>query len=54
MSTQPSYESRRDVQDISGGAAGGIIFAATMLVVIGTFHVISAGWALTRPGALRT
>ena len=41
MSTQPSYESRRDADDISGGAAGGIIFAATMLVMIGVFQAIA-------------
>jgi hypothetical protein len=41
MSTEPAYESRRDADDISGWAAGGIIFAATMLIMIGVFQVIA-------------
>jgi hypothetical protein len=47
MSTQRSFESRRDIGDISGGAAGGIIFAATMLVVRGSWRV--GGTSVTSP-----
>jgi hypothetical protein len=41
MSTPPTYQSRPDPDDISGGAAGGIIFAAVMLIMIGTFQAIA-------------
>jgi hypothetical protein len=41
MSTQPGYESRRDPDDVSGGVAGGIIFAGTMLIMIGIFQAIA-------------
>jgi hypothetical protein len=41
MSTDPAYESRRDRDDISGWAAGGIVFASTMLIMIGIFEAIA-------------
>jgi len=30
-----------DRQNVSGWAIGGVTFAATMLLIIGTFHVIA-------------
>jgi hypothetical protein len=41
MSTPPAYESRRDPDDVSGWASGGIIFAGTMLIMIGVFQAIA-------------
>jgi hypothetical protein len=41
MSTPPSYESRREPDDISGGAAAGILFAATILLMVGIFQAIA-------------
>jgi hypothetical protein len=41
MSTQPPYEPRPGPDDISGWAAGGIIFAATVLIMVGTFQAIA-------------
>ena len=41
MSTQPRYESRPEQDDISGSAAGGIMFAGTMLIMIGVFQAIA-------------
>jgi hypothetical protein len=41
MSTQPSYGSRRTADDISGGVSGGVIFAGTMLIVIGVFEAVA-------------
>jgi hypothetical protein len=40
MSTEPAYESRRDREDISGWAAGGITFAACVLLIVGIFQSI--------------
>jgi hypothetical protein len=39
MSTEPPYDSPRD--DISGWAAGGIAFAASVLLLVGIFQVIA-------------
>jgi hypothetical protein len=41
MSTEPAYESRRDREDISGWAAGGITFAACVLLIVGIFQSIA-------------
>jgi hypothetical protein len=42
MATEEQYERRPDREPpISGWAAGGIVFAATMLIIIGTFHAIT-------------
>jgi hypothetical protein len=41
MSTQPQYERRPPEDDISGWAAGGIIFAATILIMVGVFQAIA-------------
>jgi hypothetical protein len=41
MSTQPPYESTPDPDDISGWAAGGIVFAASVLLMVGIFQVIA-------------
>jgi hypothetical protein len=41
MTTRPGYESRREQDDISGSAAGGIMFAGTMLIMIGVFQAIA-------------
>jgi hypothetical protein len=41
MSTQPPYESRPDPDDISGRAAGGIVFAASVLLMVGIFQAIA-------------
>jgi hypothetical protein len=41
MSTQPQYERRPGEDDISGWAAGGIIFAATVLIMVGIFQAIA-------------
>jgi hypothetical protein len=35
-----NYEPRRDEPEVSGWVSGGIIFAATMFVLIGAFHSI--------------
>ena len=40
MST-PAYESRREPEGISGWAAGGITFAACVLLIVGTFQSIA-------------
>ena len=40
MST-PAYESRREPEEISGWAAGGITFAACVLLIVGTFQSIA-------------
>ena len=40
MST-PAYESRREPEEISGWAAGGITFAACGLLIVGTFQSIA-------------
>jgi len=39
MSTQPQYQ--REPDDISGWAAGGIVFAATVLLMVGIFQAIA-------------
>jgi hypothetical protein len=41
MSTEPAYESRRDREEISGWAAGGITFAACVLLIVGIFQSIA-------------
>jgi hypothetical protein len=41
MSTQPQYETRPGQEDISGWAAGGIVFAATVLLMVGIFQAIA-------------
>jgi hypothetical protein len=41
MSTQPQYQSPREPDDISGGAVGGIVFAATVLLMVGIFQAIA-------------
>jgi hypothetical protein len=41
MSAQPQYESQRGPDDISGWAAGGIVFAATILLMVGIFQAIA-------------
>jgi hypothetical protein len=40
MSTQPQYESPGP-EDISGWAAGGIVFAASVLLMVGIFQAIA-------------
>jgi hypothetical protein len=40
MST-PAYESRREPEEISGWAAGGITFAACVLLIVGIFQSIA-------------
>ena len=39
MSTESHYQ--REPDDISGWAAGGIVFAATVLLMVGTFQAIA-------------
>jgi hypothetical protein len=41
MSTQPEYESRSGQEEISGWAVGGIVFAGTVMVMIGVFQAIA-------------
>jgi hypothetical protein len=41
MSAQPQYESQRSPDDISGWTAGGIVFAATILLMVGIFQAIA-------------
>ena len=41
MSTEPRYESRSDPDEVSGWAAGGVVFAATVMIIIGFFQVIA-------------
>ena len=41
MSTEPRYESRSDPDGVSGWAAGGVVFAATVMIIIGFFQVIA-------------
>jgi hypothetical protein len=41
MSTQAPYESQRAPDDISGWAAGGIAFAASVLLMVGIFQMIA-------------
>jgi hypothetical protein len=41
MSTEPQYPSQRPPREISGWAAGGIVFAATVLLMVGVFQAIA-------------
>jgi hypothetical protein len=42
MSTEPQYQSQRQPEEeLSGWAAGGIVFAATVLLMVGIFQAIS-------------
>ena len=41
MSTEPQYQPQREPDDISGWAAGGIVFAATVLLMVGIFQAIA-------------
>ncbi len=41
MSTEGQYQSQREPPEISGWAAGGIIFAATILLMVGIFQAIA-------------
>jgi hypothetical protein len=41
MSTPPTYDRAQGPDDISGWAAGGIIFAATVLLMVGIFQAIA-------------
>lgn len=43
MSTEPRYEAGRAPEPprVSGWAAGGLVFAGTVLVIIGVFHAIA-------------
>jgi hypothetical protein len=41
VSTDPSYPPRTDPDDVSGWAVGGVVFAATVLMMIGAFQVIA-------------
>jgi|SRR5918997_1450891 hypothetical protein len=42
MSTEPRYQPQRQPEDdISGWAAGGIVFAATVLLMVGIFQAIA-------------
>jgi hypothetical protein len=41
MSTQPEYGQPRQEPEISGWAAGGIVFAAVVLLMVGIFQAIA-------------
>jgi hypothetical protein len=41
MSTRPGYESRTGPEDVSGWAVGGIVFAATVMLMVGFFQAIA-------------
>ena len=41
MSTQPEYQRPSREPEISGWAAGGIVFAATILLMVGIFQAIA-------------
>jgi uncharacterized membrane protein len=41
VSTQPPYQSGTGPDDVSGWAVGGVVFAATVLMLIGVFQVIA-------------
>jgi hypothetical protein len=41
MATPPQYQGREPADDVSGWAVGGIVFAATILMLIGIFHAIA-------------
>lgn len=40
MSTEPRYQGREPSDDVSGWAVGGIVFAGTVLMLIGIFQAI--------------
>ena len=46
MSTEPQYQSQRQEDDISGWAVGGIVFAGTILLMVGIFQAIAGLVAL--------
>jgi hypothetical protein len=48
MATEERYEPRRDRDEgpVSGWAVGGMVFGATVLIIIGTFHAIAGLVAL--------
>jgi hypothetical protein len=41
MSTDPSYERRPPSEEVSGWALSGVVFAGTVMVLIGCFQVIA-------------
>jgi hypothetical protein len=41
MSTEPQYESQRRAPEPSGWAVGGVVFAATILMLVGVFQAIA-------------
>jgi hypothetical protein len=41
MATEPQFQGRQPGDDVSGWAVGGIVFAATILMLIGIFHAIA-------------
>jgi hypothetical protein len=42
MATEPQFQGRREpADDVSGWAVGGIVFAATILMLIGIFHAVA-------------
>jgi hypothetical protein len=41
VSTQPPYQSGTGPEEVSGWAAGGVVFAATVLILIGIFQAIA-------------
>ena len=41
MSSQPPYQSSTDSEEVSGWAVGGVVFAATVLMLIGIFEAIA-------------
>jgi uncharacterized membrane protein len=41
VSTQPPYESGAEPDEVSGWAVGGVVFAATVLMLIGVFQSVA-------------
>jgi len=41
VSTEPPYRSSAEPDEVSGWAVGGVVFAATVLMLIGIFQVIA-------------
>ena len=41
MSTQPEYPSGAGPDEVSGWAVGGVVFAATVLMLVGVFQAIA-------------
>jgi hypothetical protein len=41
MSTEPQFPRERGVEEVSGWAVGGTVFAATVLMLIGIFHAVA-------------